>query len=258
MEHVLLVAVSILIVSAMLWWARNRNMVSQLSAADVLAPKPLDTLFDRVDSTPDRPVGFGYKMSWLAIKAPDAATVRGALDIENVQPANWRTGLVAAYNGHAFISPRVGDWVFVLSSKLPELGHPPDNEEWTALMTDLSRTFDDVQYFSSHRVSDYNAWARFGNGTEVRAFAYCAETLVDRGDKTAGETELGYHYFDGKSADAGSNTYWEREDLCYPDEEHVMEIAGQWSVNPQSLDEIDLPHGSGWIGNLARDSKGVT
>lgn len=257
MDRLLIIAVPVLTVIAVLWWARNRKLGPTPTAVEVPAPRQLDSLLDTIDSTPDSPISFGYKMSWLAIKTPDAASVRDSLNIESVKPANWHTGFVAAYNGHTFISSAVDGWVFVVSQALPELGHASDEMEWTTLMSGMSRKFGDVQYFATHRVSGFSAWARYTNGEELRAFAYCDETLVNRSKKTAGELELGCNYFDSDSPDAESESYWEREDLSFPDEEHVMEIAGKWGINPQNLGQLNLPHGSGWIGNLVRVSKGA-
>ena len=257
MEPILFVVVSLVVVGAVVWWLWSRCTTRVAASGDLFAPKPLDTLFDRIDSTPDSPMSFGYKISWLAIKTSDAGDVVESIRVENLQPANWHTGVVAAYNGHAFVSPSVQGWVFVVSKKLPELGHGADEREWTALMSALSVKYGEAQYFGTHRVSGFNAWAQFRDGSEVRAFAYCDATLVDRGAKTAGEEELGYEYFDSESPDAESESYWEREDLCYPDEEHVMEVAGKWGLNPQTLDQRDLPPGVGWIGNLVREPRGA-
>lgn len=253
MDHLFLIIASIFLVVAILWWICNRNVTRMHSSADLLAPKPLDTLLDKIDSTPDHPINFGYEMSWLAIQASNSQDVIASLSLDHLQPANWHTGFVAAYNGHAFITPPVDGWVFVVSRKLPELCYDPAANEGTSLLPSLSEKFGDVQFFSTHRVSESHAWARFKDGAEVRAFAYCDGPLVDRGDKTPGEVELGYNYFDTESPEAESDSYWEREDLCYPDEEHVMEIAGKWSINPITLESKDLPVGVGWIGNLRRE-----
>ncbi|QDV51852.1 hypothetical protein [Gimesia fumaroli] len=241
----------ILIVAVTLW--SNRSDLSPRILNDPLAPKPLETLFDKIDSTPDSPVGFGYKISWLAIKTPDAKTVLDTLHIENVQPANWNTGVIAAYNGHTFISPPINGWVLVVSYHLPELGKEPEPDGLTPLLTILSQEFGEVQYFGTHRVVEYHAWSRYINGSEIRAFAYLGESdeiLANRGADTEEEEELGYEYFDPDSPDADSDSYWEREDLCYPDETHVMEVAGLWSVNPTALEDLELPNSAGWIGNL--------
>ena len=216
-----------------------------------IARKPLDNIAD----TPDTPIAFGYKMCWLAIRTSDTKDVIDALPIDDLQRANWQTGFVAAYEGHTFVSPRVDGWVFVLSQNLPELGPETDPPHWPMLLDLLAARFDDVQYFATHRVVGFHAWARFLNGEEQRAFAYFGErgeTLVNRGQQTKGEHELGYRYFDETSAEAESDSYWEREDLTFPSEVHVMEVAGKWSINPQTLQDKEYPAGVGWIGAIRR------
>jgi hypothetical protein len=102
-------------------------------------------------------------------------------------------------------------------------------------------------------VVDYHAWARFVDGKEMRAFAFLGEsgkTMADRGCKTVGELELGYDYLSHDSEVTMSDSYWARDDVSWPDEDHVMEVAGEWSINPNSLEEMELPQGVGWIGNF--------
>ncbi len=249
MKYVLLFVLPVSIFIVYLWLFRKRHR----TVGSLLAPKPLESLFDEIDTTPDQPVPFGYKMSWLAVKSDDAERVLKSLDMENVQPANWHTGCIAAYHYHTFVTPVVDGWVFVLAVDLPTLYTAADSSEFTALLSRLSEEFGEVQYFCTHRVSESHSWARFNEGKEIRAFAYAdSETYANRGDKTAGEIELDYQYFDDTSPEAESEAYWEREDLCSPDEEHVMEIAGKWSINPNSFEERELPAGVGWIGNLVR------
>ena len=230
-----------------LWWLSTRSK-SALSISDSFAPKPLG----EISTEPDGPIGFGYKTTWLAIRSTDADGVLKHLPIRNAQRGNWNSGIDAAFKGHTFVSPPVDGWVLVVSHEFPELGHPPHADQWRSLMTSLSRRFDDVQYFGTHRVSSFDAWSRYRTGIEQRAFASAdSEILVNRGPKTDAERELGYEYFDGESDDADVDGYWDRDDLCFPDEEHVMEIASKWSLNPCTLDELDLPVGTGWIGILS-------
>jgi hypothetical protein len=221
---------------------------------DPSAPKPLDELFTKIDTTPDKPVNFGYKMAWLAIRTVDSQAVIDALDIENVQPANWRTGFIAAYNGHAFISPPVNGWVFVFSYKLPEPGERSEHE-WSSLLVRLSQKLGEVQYFGTHRVVEYHAWAQFVNGEEIRTYAYLGEsdeTLANRGEITSGERELAYPYLMRSPDEEESEDDFEYGNC--PDEEHVMEVAGKWSINPNAFEQLNLAPGVGWIGNLVRKS----
>jgi hypothetical protein len=49
------------------------------------------------DQTPDKPAPFGFKISWFAVKATDPAAVVDALEFKEAMPANWASGLAAAY-----------------------------------------------------------------------------------------------------------------------------------------------------------------
>ncbi len=217
--------------------------------------KPIEELIGKIDTTPCAPICFGYKNRWLAIRASDPDAVKAMMPLDTPQRANWQSGIAAAYNDNAFLTPALDGWVLLICTDLPELGHPPETAEWTSLMTSLSQAFGEVQYFCTHRVSEYHAWSRFVNGREERAYAYCDGTLVNRGPRTPGELELGYNYYDSDDSGADSDTDHEQTDLSYPDEEHVMEVAGKWSLNPNTLEEKKYPAGVGWIGTLRRTPK---
>lgn len=241
-----LISLAVVTLAVVFWSLRQRPGTTPRQPS-FPAPKPLDN----IDTTPDAPVSFGRKMSWLAVKTEDSAGVIELLPVTGIQPANWRTGFVAAYGGHVFISPPVNGWTLIVSQQLPELPEENRTDELTPLLASLSDKFRESQYFATHRVVGYHAWALFKKGREVRAFAYLdakGEYLANRGDQTDGESALGYDYFDPEDPDAQSDTYWDRSDLCYPDEEHVMEVASTWSVNPQTLENSRLAEGTGWIG----------
>ncbi len=206
-----------------------------------------------MDAMPDLPIPFGYKMAWLAIPASDPAEVMNSLGLDGAERANWLTGYRAAYAGRLFVSPVVRGWVFVVCRELPPLGHPPHEAQWHSLMHSLSKKFGEAQYFATHRVSAFHAWSRFVRGEEQRSFAYAdGQTLVDRGSKTPGELKLAYRYFDENAPEAESDEYWNRSNLSYPDEQHVMEVAERWSINPTKLDKLDSAPGSGWVATFKR------
>jgi hypothetical protein len=239
MKYLPLIFSIVLILLVMRMWRRS-------SRRNLLAPEPLK----QIDATPDKPVSFGRKMSWLAVRATDPRDVVRSLRIHKVQPANWRTGFIAAYSGHTFVSPSIDGWVFVLSHSLPSLGHEPDAGKWVSLMNSLSMQHGEAQYFATHRVSGFAAWSCYESGREQRAFAYCDGTLVDRGPPARGEIELNHQFFDSNSAESRIEGYWDRTDLCLPSEDHVLEVAGKWSINPQSLDAREAPLGCGAIGQM--------
>lgn len=213
---------------------------------------------DTIDATPDTPKNFGYKMSWLAVRSLDSTAVTDSLQIQHRHPANWEAGIQAAYSGHVYVSPPVNGWVLVVSPELPELGPENEPDAVAELLARLSRIFGEVQYFSTHRVVEYHAWAWFVSGNVVRTFAWVGESgeiVVNAGKKTVGEEELGYRYFDPDSPDAEIDGYWEQADLCYPEEEHVMEVAGKWSVNPSSIEQLGIAAGVGCVGNFVQSAR---
>ena len=46
-----------------------------------------------------------------------------------------------------------------------------------------------------------------------------------------------FAFFDGNAPEAQVDGYWEREDLTFPDESSVMQLAARWSLDPSSLSE---------------------
>jgi hypothetical protein len=69
------------------------------------------------DQTPDFPGEFGFKISWFAVKASDPVSVLEALAFGHPTPANWASGLAAAYGrsqdseASVFVSPPISGWV---------------------------------------------------------------------------------------------------------------------------------------------------
>ena len=104
------------------------------------------------------------------------------------------------------------------------------------LCADLGKEFSDVQFFGTHRVVDYHAWARVLNGKLVRHYAFVgdrAETVCDFGKLTDDERKLGL-VFDGKK---------------FPAEQDVMNLAAAWSIDPSTLDQLKLDKSVGQLGS---------
>jgi hypothetical protein len=237
------VALGTLAAGVLLGWAvlRREHAEGALLDDEPMAPPSLPPplqppsrmeLADR-SGAPEAPVGFGYKMSWLVVRSDDPAQVVELLDLHDQRPCGWSTGVHLAYDHHGlvFVTPAVQGWVFAIHASLPSLGWEPDEPAWSALMARLAGRFDEVQYFATHRVAEYHAWARFVGGVELRAFAFSAdedEPLADRGEAVEAEGLDGEHG---------------------PCEDDVMRVAAAWSMDPTALDELDGPVGVGWIGS---------
>jgi hypothetical protein len=195
---------------------------------------------------PNKPVPFGYKCQWLAIKTEDTQAVAGAVFLRNARPATWQEGIQGAYESKLFVSPSVDGWTFVVGNCLPNAGHP-DGPDWnpdrcTPLIVHLSKRFGEVQYFGTQRIVEYHAWAKACSGHIFRAYAYLGEqgvTIWNRGELTPEELSLGF------SASPESSLA-----EIFPDEEAVMQIAGKWSINPQILEGYESSSATGLVGDF--------
>ena len=190
------------------------------------------------EQTADDPKSFGFKNIWWAFPTTDTAAVVAAIELENPRPANWQTGIKYAYDRALFVTPPVHEWTLVTGFELDPRGEDARNEVIDPLLR-LSAMFGSALVFATHRVVEYHVWAKAVGGSLVRGYGYIGEsgrTFWDEGEVTHEELELGFAFFDNRSAEAENDSYWDREDLTFPDEMNVMDIAGKWSVSPFELD----------------------
>jgi len=188
-----------------------------------------------LDDTPDEPIAFGYKISWLTIRSTDTNHVARVVGLTDVQPANWETGLEAAIRGERiFVSPAIEGWIFVAGSDLPELAAGDSLADWQRWLAAIAAEFSEVQYFGSERVIGYCAWARFVDGRELRAFSCTDEAIhVDRGAPATVERNWSANDSEGDPR---------------PDEEDLLRVAAEWGFNPMTLEDRDYPRGVGLVG----------
>lgn len=208
-------------------------------------PKPQPQFV--TDPTPDSPIGFGYKTTWWSFLSRDTQAVADAIGLVNPQPCNWHSGIPASYENGIFISPPVGNWTLVTGFKLPPSGEQMETECLASLLK-LSSQFNEVQFFSTHRVVEYHVWARAVEGKLNRGFGYIGESgefFWNVGDNGT-EAKLGWQFPTQDELDSDSGEL-ETDDWDWPGEEHVMEIAAEWSVSPVELESEKSP-GVGLIG----------
>lgn len=110
--------------------------------------------------TPESPVSFGHKCGWLAIQADGPEQVVASLALTNVRPATWREGIEAGYQGEVFVTPRLGGWLLATSTAFPEARDARQTDICTSWLLRLGQQFHEVQFFATHRVVEYHAWAR--------------------------------------------------------------------------------------------------
>ena len=222
----------------------------------------LKSLF-RIEDKPGLPQSFGYKVAWLSLKTIDTEAVAEALGLKKVRRANWKTGLEEAYKQvrsrpdkcGLFITPPLGAWTLVVGQGLCAWCADEDlTSVIQSKLSDLSRIFGEAQYFLTHRVVEMHVWARAINGNLIRGFAYLGdsgETPWNEGPQTEVEKRLGINFFDHSSPEAETDEYWKREDLTFPNEEYVMQVAEGWSISPVRIEEHFKEPGLGRLGWIA-------
>lgn len=192
--------------------------------ASGVAPQPSGK-----ETREDRAIPFGYKTTWLAVRSDDSRAVIEALG-GNSRQATWKEGL--ADGRHLFVTPPIDGWVLVTGNL--EAADTSNTDSRLALPKTLSaRLRADVQYFGTHRIVEWHAWAWIVRGEVVRAYSYVGEsdeTLFDVGAATPAELALGFDFLNKQDTN----------------ERDVTRLAGRWSVDPTTLGERGAVR-HGWV-----------
>lgn len=188
---------------------------------------------------PDDPQAFGFKIAWWALPTANTEAVVAAVRLQDPQPSNWQAGIEHAYERAVFVTPPIDDWTLITGSHLPPMSQNARDEVVRPLLG-LSEVFGTALVFATHRVVEYHVWAKAVAGSLIRGYGYIGEsgeTFWDEGPMTLEERDLGFAFFDERSLESRDDSYWERDDLCFPDEMNVMDITRRWSVAPFDLDD---------------------
>ncbi|MWC29766.1 hypothetical protein [Paenibacillus sp. MMS18-CY102] len=230
------VAAVILVALLLSYFLRRAEPSKGLEPEPIKIDKPARKKVS-VDATPDYPVPFGYKCQWLAVTTGDTQAVVEAIQLQELEIANWSTGVDAAYEGHYFVSPPIQGWTLVINALMPDITGAESPSPLT-LIDELSNRFGEAYYFGTHRVVDYHAWAKSVNGKLVRVYGCLGETFINEG--AISKEEHDYHMiFTGLDV----------EEPHLPSEEDVLLIAKEWTVDPQ-MEEGEYEAGTGFVGTL--------
>jgi hypothetical protein len=246
------------------------------------------------DQAPDTPRPFGFKVLWFAVRTSKPVAVLNGFEFGEASPTNWTSGLAAVHSYEAaddpwvFIAPAVSGWTLAASRWFPypvAAGvHADIGRKFDLLFSRLMKRFDDVQFFGSHRVSDFVTWARAVNGTATRIFAYSdGEVLANIGEQTSEEARLGFADLTGLSLSAAQDEIVRIADKQdaeeskliagglssreararirqnarrpMPDEGDVVDLAALWSIDPTGLLDQDRSLDLGLAVRLPEDLK---
>jgi len=204
-----------------------------------------------ISTEADTPVSFGYKCMWLAVKTDTMQKLAERIGLQNPQECNWKSGIENAYSGSVFIAPAIDNWTLAIGLGLSAGDSKESLADVKELLSKLSKEFGEAQFFCTHRVVEYHCWVKSTYGNIDRVYSYLGErgeTIEVFGEPT--NAEKAYKLVNTFSEEAQSDDYWDNEGLVYPDEELVMRIAGNWSIDPTLLDSRKDIEGLGLVGKM--------
>lgn len=183
---------------------------------------------NRNQKTPDHLHAFGRKMQWIAVKTDYREKVAASLKLKNLELANWSHGIEKANENHVFLTPNINGWILAVGWGLGEVWKK------TELLEKLSREYGEAQFFLTHTGAYSHTYIRYANGEMIRHL-HCeeGEILTNEGTPTKLESTLDF-----------TNTL--------PDENLVLNLAAEWSVNPNLLEQAQYAdvEGLGSVGYL--------
>jgi hypothetical protein len=191
-----------------------------------------------ISQEPDTPIPFGMKMSWLVLKENDPKIVLDKLNCTNIEKCNWSSAFSYMQDmKKVFVTPCFDGYILVLN-----FDSPLENRE---LLQEIAMKFEEIQFFSTHRVVDLSCWVKFVDGKLVRSFYYIGdqgEIIWNEGALTIEEQEIGLTL-------SSFNLEEYDQNILYPDEEIVDELAAKWGINP-FLDEYQETKSTGFLCDL--------
>ena len=194
-------------------------------------------------STPDQPINFGFKNQWLAIKSKDNEKIIKALRLQKVRACNWKEGVHFGYTKGVFITPEINGWTLVLGIDILDL----ESDGTQEFLKRISNDFEECQLFFTNRNVEYHFWGLARHGKIKRLYSYFGEegNLIVKGKATAIE-----HSLNLVKTISNSNNEKNSENITgyIPNEDTVMFIAENWSVNPSKIENYVNVSGLGFIG----------
>jgi hypothetical protein len=224
-----------------------KNLFKSESENTLIVPKI------NADTEPDKPLSFGYKSAWYAIKGETPENVIRKLDLVKNCESNWKFGLKYAHDyknkNAVFVSPQIDGYVLVIGSGLFDLVEIDELEE----VEFHAALFEELQFFATHSVSECHVWAKFNkkNCKNDRCYAYFGDNGTipwNYGKLTEEELALGFDKFPQSidELEANLEAEFEFEELFFPDEFNVLQIAKAWGVDT-SFEGKDYEKSTGFI-----------
>ena len=195
---------------------------------------------------PDKPINFGIKTIWCAVKSDNHLIIADFLKFDKTKTCNWIEGTIRAYEWGVFIMPAINNWVIIHGWGLPIPNTQNDMRNSDKFLNSLSKEFGEAQMFGNHRVSSSAFWMKSEKGELKRIYIVGDGTGGMIGEPT--EIERKWNLIDCSSPKIDDKEY--RDNHLYPGEDEVIEVAGNWSVNPMEIESIENVGKEGIYGRI--------
>jgi hypothetical protein len=236
-----MIQVKILIIILSMFGCISKILGQSSSSTKSLWEQELETR----DTT--KPINFGHKWVWVAVKTENTDRLLGTLQLERIRQANWVEGILWAGNGDVFVLPPCEGWILITDG-LPVPQSQTGIEKSKLLLDKLSNNFGEAHLYGNHRGSGSAFWMKSVNGKTVRLYSIGDGITYIEGEAT--EVEKTWNLIDTNSEEAQNEEYWDK--MIYPDAEHVLEVAKNWSINPM---ELEGKENLGEFGHIGRFRK---
>lgn len=174
---------------------------------------------------------FGYRNTWFVAKNVDVCSVLQVFpNLSNIRNISWKEGMLEIENLRfkIFISGIYEGWTFMISRDLYD---PSEVESITDLLLKIGKIAEEVCYFSSYRTVETYGFAKIVQGKIIRMYCYSGEKgciYKNMGKKTDAEKRLALNF-------AANEDELFEEGFHEIDEDDILKLAGELSLNPESL-----------------------
>lgn len=185
-------------------------------------------------------IPFGYKNSWFAFKTENFNDVRSILlkYFRFVKIDTLENGLKSGWNGDWCLLRPINGFILFISS---------EGGDFREQAKSISEKLGEIHFYSTHRSSNYMVCTKFINGKTHRDFSISdGEINLNIGNPTEIELIVANREkqlsIERSKHNASLLDYKiERDPLTFlGDENNLMEISGNWSLNPALLNEVEV------------------
>jgi hypothetical protein len=184
-------------------------------------------------------IPFGYKNSWFVFKNPDFNAIQKRLknELDYISTLDFEKGLKEGWGGYFALLRPINQFTILISS---------NGGNFLEIAKEISKELGIIEYYMTHRSSNLIALTRFEFGITKREFVVSGDSGVITNEGTPTEIEIKIaereRMLSIKEANKDDVEFYKKQELLsfLGDEEHLMEIAENWSINPSKLNDYKV------------------